>query len=173
MVLWRGRRGFVSVLWCVTSESFDRVRRPATRGAVYAGGARDVVLRRGRRSALRCLTWSEQTFADASSAEPVLPQPMNLEQLRRREGRPVSDVRASARLRYYIHGLLTAHLASAAALRVSAQAAALAQARNSLGCAAAQSGSARAKKKAKTGRNRPTQRADHAPRQRTPSTLFF
>ncbi len=27
MVLLRGRRGFVSVLWCVTSESFDRVRR--------------------------------------------------------------------------------------------------------------------------------------------------
>ena len=27
MVLLRGRRGFVILLWCVTSESFDRVRR--------------------------------------------------------------------------------------------------------------------------------------------------
>ena len=50
MVLWRGRRGFVILLWCVTSESFAvrsvQKNNPRLRGA---GGARDVVLLRGCR----------------------------------------------------------------------------------------------------------------------------
>ena len=54
MVLLRGRRGFVILLWCVTPVSFDRVRfglckkQPAT-AWWYMRGARDVVLRRGCR----------------------------------------------------------------------------------------------------------------------------
>ncbi len=113
MVLLRGRRGFVILLWCVTPVSFDRVRRsscvnrrPATarsgtcvrdelewtsgvvrKRAVCHNGSVPIACARAReckknrqshaarlcyRSALRCLTWSEQTSADASSAEPVL-----------------------------------------------------------------------------------------------------
>ena len=52
MVLLRGRRGFVILLWCVTSIACGSVcakNNPRPRGALRAVGARDVVLRYGCR----------------------------------------------------------------------------------------------------------------------------
>ena len=42
MVLWRGRRGFVILLWCVTPVSFDRVRFGLCKKTTLDRAVRDV-----------------------------------------------------------------------------------------------------------------------------------
>ena len=118
MVLLRGRRGFVILLWCLKFDSFDRVRPRAVK-AKKQGKPRSPSL------CSHCSPVSYVVRADVCGRflrGTCFSSAHELEQLRRREGRPVSDVRASARLRKYLHDWLTVHLARAAALGVPAQA---------------------------------------------------
>ena len=132
MVLWRGRRGFVSVLWCVTPVSFDRVHPRAVTAKKTRQAAQHVfcfallsvsyVVR-----ADVCGRFLRRTcFALAHKAKPAEAT---------RSG-PVPTLQRTRELRKYIHLLPTVHSASAAALSFPAQAAGLTGARNSL-CSAA------------------------------------
>ena len=162
------RECYVSVL-CVKSSPSDRVRPRAERKKNKAKPRSTSLLS-------QCSPVSYVVRADVCGRflrGTCFSSAHELEQLRRREGRPVSDVRASARLRNYIHGLLTAHLASAAALRFPAQAAGVAQARNSLGCSSSPKAFRRDEKKGKN-RSKPADAA-HRSRAATAHTInsFF